>query len=223
MKKGELKQNNKDYLNYKTVLTTMLCTLVAVLFMLCLVFVGMSIGKEKTVVTAASDIEVMPVSYDMRQYSYTLKDWESSADGDTAYMLSDLNTKYYGDNFAVLNSRSQYDDLVDDAIKLVNDGSFEGVEESIFESGSIVAVALEDANYVAYEVASVTRDEYYNIQVDVNAYKEAPVAEATCYTTNSEASPCETEDSNGIQSSLVLISIPNIQPKNVKVVISEVE
>ena len=110
MKKGELKKDSKDYLNYKTILTTMLCTLVGVLFILCLIFVGMEMAsKDRRSIFTSNDVEVIPVYYEQQQVGYEIEDWQISQDTDTPYIFSDFNTKYYGKDYAVINSKTQLD------------------------------------------------------------------------------------------------------------------
>lgn len=198
MKKGELKKHDKDYLDYKTILTTMLCTLVGVLFVLCLIFVGIRMATGKTLGGSSADVEIISINYGQQQYNYSVQDWQLSKDTKAAYIFTDLETKYSGDNYAVINSKTQLDTLLQTLNGITNQNNFYEIEESFFTSSSIIAIALEHKEYSSYNIASITRDASYNLQVNIDAIR-----------LNDDA----ISETSGAYASLYLIRVPNIQPR----------
>ena len=237
MKKGELKKDSKDYLNYKTILTTMLCTLVGVLFILCLIFVGMEMAsKDRRSIFTSNDVEVIPVYYEQQQVGYEIEDWQISQDTDTPYIFSDFNTKYYGKDYAVINSKTQLDQLMQTAASVAGETDFHDMDSSFFETGSVIAVALEKKDYYSYNISSVTRDENYNLQINVDAFKYEQTDEevSKCNVSDSDETTDEASSETAnestdcieiapkIESTLFLLNVQNIQPHKVNVVINEI-
>ena len=207
MKKGELKKHDKDYLDYKTILTTMLCTLVGVLFVLCLIFVGIRMATGKTLGGSGADAEIISINYGQQQYNYSVQDWQLSKDTKAAYVFTDLETKYSGDNYAVINSKTQLDTLLQTLNGITNQNNFYEIEESFFTSSSIIAIALEHKEYSSYNIASITRDASYNLQVNIDAIR-----------LNDDA----ISETSGAYASLYLIRVPNIQPRLVDLSINTI-
>lgn len=207
MKKGELKKHDKDYLDYKTILTTMLCTLVGVLFVLCLIFVGIRMATGKTLGGSSADVEIISINYGQQQYNYSVQDWQLSKDTKAAYIFTDLETKYSGDNYAVINSKTQLDTLLQTLNGITNQNNFYEIEESFFTSSSIIAIALEHKEYSSYNIASITRDASYNLQVNIDAIR-----------LNDDA----ISETSGAYASLYLIRVPNIQPRLVDLSINTI-
>ena len=226
MKKGELKEN-KDYLNYKTILTTILCTLVGMLFVLCLIYVGISMADSQRTIGKKDpeDIEIIPVSYEQQSYGYMVKDWQIAKDDKTPYLFTNFETKYMGKNYAVLNSKTQLDNLTSTLKGLGGVEEYYPVDSTIFDSGSVIAVALEDEKYYNYNVSSITRDADYNLQINIDAFKTPASDESTdCVEVqaNQDMTDCaEIADPVEISSMLYLLSVQNIQPRQVNVVINE--
>ncbi len=210
MKKGELKKHNKDYLDYKTILTTMLCTLVGVLFILCFIFVGIRMASGESIISANNeDIEIIAIDYSLQQYDYVVQDWQIAKDTKAPYIFTDLETKYSGGRYAVINSRTQLNTLMQTLNSITSGDNFYGVgaDDNFFESSSVVAIALEDINYSSYNIASITRNEDYNLQINIDAVRLADDA---------------ITERDSSDSDLFLVRVPNIQPRSVDVVINEI-
>ena len=91
-------------------------------------------------------------------------------------------------------------------------------------------------DYYSYNISSVTRDENYNLQINVDAFKYEQTDEevSKCDVSDSDettdkASSEATDDSTDcveiapkIESTLFLLNVQNIQPHKVNVVINEI-
>ena len=100
----------------------------------------------------------------------------------------------------MISSQSEFDKVISTINALGGEIAKEDFElsENFFYSGSVILVTAEMRGLSSFEVNSVTRDENYNLRVDV-----------------SKADANETQTVFG---KAVLITVPNIQPDDVEVI-----
>lgn len=166
--------------------------------MLLAIYAGMRVGlvdafgkqpKGETQNTA-----VINISYNSQSYHFSSS--ESCLSGDTQQCLMN---KYASDDkgYAIIKSNDQLKRFMDITNNYAGQAYSANIPEDFFYSGSIIALTKEGKDYEDYAVTGVYRDESYNLHVKAKTVKSV------------------TPDNNMTSGHVVLLSVPNIQPKEV--------
>jgi hypothetical protein len=186
--------------NFKIAATAVVSVLLGAAFILALIQFGMNVQQDIDTRTAEKKeaekiVSIMSVDYSTADFAYTVPD----ADTDN-YLVSSIKEDAK-DNYLVVTSKDTLDSIINTIRKSSGDESISySVDDKFFESGAIIVVTGEGADLASLKVNSVSRDEDYNIQIDVKK----------------EMNPTETEDSP-VRGFASFVKIRNIQPNDVKV------
>lgn len=172
----------------------------AMLAMLLAIYAGMKVGivdaSNHNEAANSRDVAVINISYNSQSYHFASN--ELCLSGEASQCL--MNQYSASDkDYAIIKSNDQLSRMVN----IMNSYSGAGgaysvnIPEDFFYSGSVVAIVKEDKKYDDLVVTNVYRDEKYNLHVDAKV--------------DESANP----DANVASAHVVLLSIPNIQPKEV--------
>ena len=171
----------------------------AMLAMLLAVYAGMKVGLvdaygNSTTTEGAKNIAVINISYNSQAYHFASS--ESCLGGDTAQCLMG---KYAADSksYAIIKSSDQLKRFMDITNAYGGQEYTANVPEDFFYSGSIIALTKESKDYEDFAVTNVYRDENYNLHIKAKTAKSA------------------TPEANNTSAHVVLLSVPNIQPKEI--------
>ncbi len=208
MKKGEQKKKQDvDCLDYKVIWTTILCTLVSLLLVLCFIFIGIKMaGGKVTFVAEESDITVRQVEAESFRLDYTLDDSQIAKDDKAAYIFNDLDAKNKANNYVVIESKTQLDNLLNTYEAVSGQKADADIDASFFDTGSVLAIAVEDKAFATVSMPSITRDASYNLTATIDATR----------LTDEEIDSLKTTTST-----LFLVRVQNITPENVEVQFNE--
>ncbi len=211
MKKGELnkkQQKCREGLGYNVVLNTAMTTVICILVVMMLIFVGvkMATGESNTSVASNEDITVRQVLAEEDRFNYQIEDANLNKDDSGAVILSNLNTKYGGTNYAVIESKTQLSSLLDTYAAITGSEANYYIDSSFFETGSIVAIAIENKAYTNLSMPSITRDANYNLTATIDAKR---------------VTDDEIDEQEATTSTLFLVQIQNIQPQSVVIDFNE--
>lgn len=186
--------------NFKIAVTAVVSVLLGAAFILALIQFGMNVQQDIDSRSAAKKesekiVSVMSVDYSTADFAYTVPD----ADTDN-YLISTVKGDA-SDNYLVVTSKDTLESVLDVIRKSSGDDSISyGVDDKFFESGAVIVVTGEGTDLTSMKINSVSRDENYNIQIDVKK----------------EMAPTESEDSP-VRGFASFVKIRNIQPNGVKI------
>jgi len=198
-------EENNSY-NTKIAVTAIMSVLFGVVFILALILFGMrvqnNIDAQKEEKKRSEEIvTINSVDFDTDSFGY-----QAPADGDgTMNYLVNIIKADTNKNYLVINSNSMLEDVLNALRGASGDNGISySVDESFFNSGSIILVTGEAARLSDFSVKTVTRDAQYNLQIDATA-------------------EYDDSDLDTIDGRAVFVKIRNIQPKNVEVKVEKVE
>ncbi len=193
--------------NIKIIITAIFGVLIGVVFILALINFGMGIQRKldsnKTSDEPEKIVSIIAVDYSSASFDYKVKNELGGGASLDNYLIS-LYDSSLNQNYLVIESQDMLDTVLGDIrIASGNESITYDVDEKFFYSGSIVMVTSEEDDLYDFKIASVTRDENYNIQVDAKKSLKEDNCESVC---NGKA---------------IFIKIRNIQPKSVSVNITK--
>ncbi len=200
--KGGKKEEQESLISLKMVLTAIVGVLLGIVFVLTLIFTGVIVGEKyhenRIKHTQKEQItDVVAVNYEWKNYGYypAVDGGEEETDFTSLLRLLGTDKNYY-----VIDSQSKYNEVVSTIASLGGEitTSDLGVTDDYFYSGSLILITAEMRGLTEFKLNSVTRNEDYNLRIDVSK-----IDEAEYWNVGGEA---------------ILIKIPNIQPKIVEVV-----
>lgn len=143
----------------------------------------------------SSNISIINVDYDVQSFVYNADANCLAGKSSERCLLDNYGAK--NSDYAIINSSDQLNRLMA-VLKDISGESFEyAIDASFFESGSIVAVVKEEG-YTDFKLTSVYRDENYDLHLQTKTMSVDGIGENTSH--------------------LLLVKVPNIQPKSVTVV-----
>ncbi|MBR5669620.1 hypothetical protein IKX12_00880 [Candidatus Saccharibacteria bacterium] len=183
-----------NYVNYKIVLSAIFSVLLGAVAVLALVNFGMNVQRKFDGEVEAEEkkehiTEIIAVDYQADTFGYTVLEGSES-------LLKKLEVGENESSYTVISK----DELgkVTEAIAGYGGASpFYQIEDSFFNSSSVIVVPLETAGLTDLQVKSVTRDENYNIQIDLASTKDKSVAD--------------------VSGRVVFVKLSNIQPSYVTI------
>ncbi len=183
-----------NYVNYKIVLSAIFSVLLGAVAVLALVNFGMNVQRKFDGEVEAEEkkehiTEIIAVDYQADTFGYTVLEGSES-------LLKKLEVGENESSYTVISK----DELgkVTEAIAGYGGASpFYQIEDSFFNSSSVIVVPLETAGLTDLQVKSVTRDENYNIQVDLASTKDKSIAD--------------------VSGRVVFVKLSNIQPSYVTI------
>ena len=200
--KGGKKEEQESLISLKMVLTAIVGVLLGIVFVLTLIFTGVIVGEKyhenRIKHTQKEQItDVVAVNYEWKNYGYypAVDGGEEETDFTSLLRLLGTDKNYY-----IIDSQSKYSEVVSTIASLGGEitTSDLGVTDDYFYSGSLILITAEMRGLTEFKLNSVTRNEDYNLRIDVSK-----IDEAEYWNVGGEA---------------ILIKIPNIQPKIVEVV-----
>ncbi len=211
------KDDNKDistnYVDKKIVITVILGTVIGVLVIVGMVFAGFRIAENLNSEPPAPERPVAeepdePVLERIKvEYDTVISQYGVSSDSTSTYKNS-LMHRYGVDDaeYTIIRSASELDDFVNTVngtLDVANGATpfTYAVNDKFFETGSIIAAAVEDAGLGNVSIVDVYRDENYNLQVYANY--QSPY------------------DTTAVSGKFALIEVQNIQPKTVELLWNE--
>lgn len=201
-KGGNKEEEQESLISLKMVLTAIVGVLLGIVFVLTLIFTGVIVGEKyhenRVLHTQSGKVtDVVAVNYEWKNYNYYPAIDGDGGETDFTSLLRLLGTDK---NYYVIDSQSKYSEVVSTIASLGGEISTSdlNVNEDFFYSGSIILITAEMRGLTEFKLNSVTRNEDYNLRIDVSK-----IDAAEYYNVGGEA---------------ILIKIPNIQPKNVEVV-----
>ena len=188
-------QISEKSINTKIIITAIMSVLLGAAFVLALIGFGMNMQRNFDNENAERRsrekvVSIVHIKYTTADFSYTPGEGAS----DRA-LLDRLDAK--SDNYYLVNSNDKLTAVMDAVNDLSAGGNSYTVDEGFFESSSLVAVPVEAAALSDVKIKSVTRDEDYNVQIDVQTETKAESAD--------------------VAGRVVLVKLDNIQPKVVTV------
>lgn len=194
--------------NAKIIFIAIASVLLGAAFVLSLITFGMSAQRKFDNENAAQQqkskvVSIIPVEYESADFEFGFV-VSGTLDENTPTSIELIGGKK-GDVYYVINSSDKLKNTLD-ALEL--SGKYE-IDADFFKSGSVVAVPIDGFGYtIGTDVKSVVRDENYNITINID--------QANLMTDEVDAS-----ESNDVAIAytgrLVLVKLPNIQPKQVTV------
>ena len=187
--------------NAKIIFIAIASVLLGAAFVLSLITFGMSAQRKFDSENAAQQqkskvVSIIPVEYEAADFEFGFV-VDGTLDEDKNLESIELIGGKKGDVYYVINSSDKLKNALD-ALELT--GKYE-IDASFFKSGSVVAVPIDGFGYtIGTDVKSVVRDENYNITIDIDQTNVMTDDVAVAYTGR-----------------LVLVKLPNIQPKQVTV------
>ena len=183
-----------NYVNYKIVLSAIFSVLLGAVAVLALVNFGMNVQRKFDGEVEAEEkkehiTEIIAVDYQADTFGYTVLEGSES-------LLKKLEVGENESSYTVISK----DELgkVTEAIAGYGGASpFYQIEDSFFNSSSVIVVPLETAGLTDLQVKSVTRDENYNIQIDLASTKDKSIAD--------------------VSGRVVFVKLSNIQPSYVTI------
>lgn len=183
-----------NYVNYKIVLSAIFSVLLGAVAVLALVNFGMNVQRKFDGEVEAEEkkehiTEIIAVDYQADTFGYTVLEGGES-------LLKKLEVGENESSYTVISK----DELgkVTEAIAGYGGASpFYQIEDSFFNSSSVIVVPLETAGLTDLQVKSVTRDENYNIQIDLASTKDKSIAD--------------------VSGRVVFVKLSNIQPSYVTI------
>ena len=190
----EHKHLSTNYMNYKIVLSAVLSVLLGAVAILALVNFGMNVQRkfdgEVEAQQAKDHVEsIIAVDYKADEFLYTIPEGGES-------LLKKLDAGENEKSYTII-SKDELGKVIEAITGYNGEAPFYQVEDKFFNSSSVVAVPYEVAGLTSLSVKSVTRDENYNIQIDLKAEKDK----------------MKTEKIGGV----VFVKLSNIQPNQVTI------
>ena len=187
----------KQSFNAKIIITAVVSGLLCAAFVLSLITFGMNAQRKFDSENAAQQeknkiVEVKTVEYDADYFAYSAHAEYPTV---TRYLLDKLDAPK-GQDYYIINSQDKLNAVLDAA---GHTGEYT-VSEDFFKSSSIVAVPYEHKGLSGVSVKGVSRDENYNVSVNL-VYSDM----------------LQVENIGGY---VALIKLQNIQPKVVTVSVS---
>lgn len=213
---GEQDENIKRN-NTKIAVTAIFSILLGFAFILALILFGMSAQRdyanmqEKSAAKNKSSEEVVSIiglEYSSASFGYVALNDVAAPNGDSTqaahYKSSLLNASGLGDkSYAIIDNNDKLENLISNLRDFSGDETLSYVvDEKFMSSGTIIAISSESNDLSSLTAKSVVRDQDYNIQVNVEAKKDAELAQGG-------------DTKRGI---LTLVKIHNVQPKEISVV-----
>ena len=197
----EKNNNSKNYIDFKIIISAIISVLLGAAFILTLINFGMETQRRIDDNNAKKDeankiFSVIGVDYDDTTYSYlTLA---KNNVHNHLFETLDINDNL---NSYVIDSKDKLDSVLSAISSLSDNKPIEyHVDEDFFLSGSIILVNAEHTELKNLEVTGISRDEQYNIQIDLKK------------TVGNDQNATMT-----LVGRAILIKIQNIQPKSVEV------
>lgn len=204
------KDISKNYVDKKIIITVILGIVIGGLVIAGMVFAGIRIAEnlnkeQPTPERPAPDTPDEPVLERIKiEYDKVISNYAVIADPEAEYQNS-LMHRYGVDDaeYTIIRSASELEEFVDTVngtLDVANGATpfAYSVSDKFFETGSIVAIAKEDAGLGRVSISDIYRDANYNLQVYA-AYQ----------------SPYDTTNLFG---KFALIEVQNIQPKTVELI-----
>lgn len=190
----EHKHLSTNYMNYKIVLSAVLSVLLGAVAILALVNFGMNVQRkfdgEVEAQQAKDHVEsIIAVDYKADEFLYTIPEGGES-------LLKKLDAGENEKSYTII-SKDELDKVIEAIAGYGKETPFYQVEDKFFNSSSVIAVPYETAGLTSLSVKSVTRDENYNIQIDLKAEKD--------------------KSKTDILGGVVFVKLSNIQPNHVTI------
>lgn len=204
-KGGKQSKETESLISFKMVATAIVGVLLGAVIVLSLIFTGVIVGdryRDSRAKRAYEDkvVDVVGISYDKKEYSYRPVITDDDEIESCFRTLIDTLGAKEGEDYIMISSQSEFDKVISAINTLGGEVTKEDFDlsENFFYSGSVILVTAEMRGLSSFEVNSVTRDENYNLRVDV--------------------SKADADETQTVFGKAVLITVPNIQPEDVEVV-----
>jgi hypothetical protein len=190
----EHKHLSTNYMNYKIVLSAVLSVLLGIVALLAIVNFGMNVQRkfdgEQEAQRAKDHVEsIIAVDYKADEFLYTVPEGSEP-------LLKKLDAGENEKSYTII-SKDELDKVIEAIAGYGKETPFYQVEDKFFNSSSVIAVPYETAGLTSLSVKSVTRDENYNIQIDLKAEKD--------------------KSKTDILGGVVFVKLSNIQPNHVTI------
>ena len=199
------KAKKESLIDLKMILTAIVGVLLGAVFILTLILTGVIVNERyrdmHTKSTYKEKIaDVVAINYETKSYNYYPA---IDGGGDKTDYKSLLKLLGTDKDYLLIQSQTEYDKVVSTLVSLGTEISSSDLNlpDGFFYSGSLILLTTEMEGLTEFKVNSITRNEYYDLRVDVSK------------TTKS--------DLYGIAGKAILVKIPNIQPGVVEVVLRE--
>lgn len=199
--KGGATKKDGKYIESHHMLLIFMIVLNFVVLVLCLVFLGMQLyRREENIANMELEnqsgeyiIEIKPLRFDtLGKASYE----SASANQNGGSSIID-GTVVDGAEYKIVNTGSELANVLSairNSATVAQGLDYVNVDESFFETGSVLVVAIEEKGLENFQIGKLTRDENGAVTVVAN------------YTANSEI-----ENTYG---SVVILKVENVQPKS---------
>ena len=159
-----------NYVNSKIVISAILSVLLGIVALLAIVNFGMNVQRkfdnEAQLQKEKEHVEsIIAVDYKADGFGYTITE-----DGDS--LLGKLDAGENEKSYTII-SKDELGKVLEAITGFGGTAPAYQIEGSFFNSSSVVAVPLEAVGLTDLTVKSVTRDENYNIQIDLAAKKDS--------------------------------------------------
>lgn len=159
-----------NYVNSKIVISAILSVLLGIVALLAIVNFGMNVQRkfdnEAQLQKEKEHVEsIIAVDYKADGFGYTITE-----DGDS--LLGKLDAGENEKSYTII-SKDELNKVLEAITGFGGTAPAYQIEGSFFNSSSVVAVPLEAVGLTDLTVKSVTRDENYNIQIDLAAKKDS--------------------------------------------------
>lgn len=211
--------------NTKIIITAIVSVLLGAAFVLSLITFGMNVQRKFDNDNAKQRennkvISIINLEYEETSIGYSFMDYGKYENGTVSPQTVEKLGGNKGDSYYIVNSN----DKLASTLKIIGHSGEYEVDANFFKSGSVIAVPVEnDGGFINCRVKNVVRDESYNVTIDIE-YEDNMLDGADNVDAVEDEEVDEADDDSilvGYIGQLVLVKLPNIQPKLVTVNIAE--
>ncbi len=196
------KAKKESLIDLKMILTAIVGVLLGAVFILTLILTGVIVNERyrdmHTKSTYKEKIaDVVAINYEAKSYNYYPA--IDGGDGETDFksLLRLLGTDK---DYLLIQSQTELDKVVETIASLggqITSTDF-NLPDDYFYSSSLILVTAEMQGLTEFKINSITRNEYYDLRVDVSKNTKS--------------------DLYGIGGKAILVKVPNLQPSVVEVI-----
>lgn len=188
--------NKVKYIESQQILLICMIVLNVIVVMLCLVYLGMQLVKREEYLSLAEagNAEHIEVMRALRYDTIGVANYKSSDAIDDGSEL--LKGKIDGRaEYEIIESQTEFEEMMG-RIRSKSHNAEElmgvGVDADFFETGCVIALAVEDNGLETVNLNKIVRDEYYNVTLT--------------------ASHTSNDDIDGVYGSIIIMKLDNVIP-----------